>query len=90
MNGFVAIAGLDRGRWDHMDGWGWMGLWGVAMMLLFVALIIWAVRSTAANSQAPPPAPKDPNERAREILAARYAQGELTTEEFRERAEHLR
>jgi hypothetical protein len=33
---------------------------------------------------------RDPADRAREILAERYARGELTTEEYRERLEHLR
>lgn len=36
------------------------------------------------------PTRPDPNDRAREILAERYARGELTTEEYRERVEQLR
>ena len=86
------IGTVNDDRWDHMDGWGggWMWLWGVAMMALFVVLIVWLVRATTGNGPTSPPPPKDPWERAREILAERYARGELTTDEYRERIEHLR
>ena len=70
-----------------MNGWGggWMWLWGVAMMAGFVALIVWLAR---ANS-GPSVAPRDPTERAREILAERFAKGELSSDEYRERVSHL-
>jgi putative membrane protein len=78
-------------RWDHMDGWGggWMWLWGVAMMALFVVLIVWLIRAVAGTN-VPPLPPTDPTDRAREILAERYARSELTTEEYRERVEQLK
>jgi putative membrane protein len=87
----VVLASVDRDRWGHMGGWdgGWMWLWGIAMMLLFVVLIVWVVRSTTAGHGSQQPT-RDPADRAREILAERYARGELTTEEYRERLEHLR
>ena len=74
--------------WDHMNGWGggWMWLWGVAMMTLFVVLLVWLIRSSAGGSI---PAPRNPVDRAREILAERYAKGELSTEEYRERVSEL-
>lgn len=74
--------------WDHMNGWGggWMWLWGVAMMAGFVALIVWLAR---ANS-GPSVAPRDPTGRAKEILAERFAKGELSTDEYRERVSELR
>jgi putative membrane protein len=78
-------------RWDHMDGWGggWMWLWGLAMMVLLAVLVGWVVLlARDGRSRTPPVA--DPTDRAREILAERYARGELTTEEYEERAEHLR
>ena len=85
---FSALAANDD-RWNHMDGWGagWMWLWGIAMMALFVVLLLWLVRAASGK---PPPPPSHPSDRAREILAERYARGELTTEEYRERAEQLR
>ena len=75
---------------DHMDGWGggWMWLWGFAMMALFVLLIVWLVRAAAPGGSARPPSP-DPVDRGREILAERYARGELSTEEYRERVSEL-
>lgn len=85
------LATVNDDRWDHMDGWGggWMWLWGIAMMALFVVLIVWLVRAASGASAGSPP-PKDPTDRAREILAERYARGELTTDEYRERVEQLR
>ena len=57
------------------------------MLVLLLALIglgVWAiVRST--QHRAP-----HPHDRAREILAERFARGELTPEEYQERAQHLR
>jgi putative membrane protein len=84
------LATVNDDRWDHMDGWGggWMWLWGIAMMVLFVILIMWLVRA-ASGTNTPSSTPKDPTDRAREILAERYARGELTTDEYRERVEQL-
>ena len=75
--------------WGHMDGWGggWMWLWGGLMMLVFavvIGVVVWAALRAA------PPTVPPVGERARDILAERYAKGELTTEEYRERADALR
>ena len=88
--GVLAVANDDR--WDHMDGWGgaWMWLWGIAMMALFVVLIVWLVRAATGGQGPSARSPGHPNDRTREILAERYARGELTTEEYQERAEQLR
>jgi putative membrane protein len=74
----------DYEGYDHMDGWGggWMWLWGAVMMTFFVVLIVWLIRAGSASAG---PAPRDPSGRAREILAERYARGELSPEEYRER-----
>jgi len=87
----TVVTTVDGDRWHHMDGWGggWMWLWGVAMMILFVVLIVWLARAVTGGSASSPTRP-DPNDRAREILAERYARGELSTEEYRERVEQLR
>lgn len=79
-------AGDNDDWWGHMDGWGggWMWLWGTLMMLSWVAIIaaaVWVVSRSRDGTR--------PN-RAREILDERYARGELTTEEYRERLEQLR
>jgi putative membrane protein len=88
---YTLLGTANDDRWDHMEGWGggWMWLWGIAMMALFVVLIVWLVRA-ATGGQASSGPPSNPTDRAREILAERYARGELTTEEYRERAEQLR
>lgn len=72
--------------WGHMDGWGggWMWLWGSLMMLAWVAVIGGAVWLVARSLGARRP------DRAREILDERYASGELDTEEYRDRLQHLR
>jgi putative membrane protein len=83
----VELIANDDG-WRHMDGWGggWMWLWGFAMLLLFALLVVWLVRAItgSAGSQR-----ADSSDGARKILAERYARGELSTEEYRERLAEL-
>ena len=84
---FAQSSDWDHGSgWDHMNGWGggWMWLWGVAMMAGFVALVVWLVRNNSTTS-----VPIDPTDRAKEILAERFAKGELSSDEYRERVSHL-
>lgn len=74
--------------WGH-HGWdgGWLWLWGSLMMLFWAAVIglavYWVVRSLRSPREA------SGVDRAREILAQRYARGELTTDEYRERLDAL-
>ena len=89
MNTLSVLAqgvGDNDGRWDHMDGWGggWMWLWGSLMMLSWVVIIAAAVWLVSRSRDGTRPS------RAREILDERYARGELTTDEYRERLEQLR
>ena len=81
----------DTDGFDHMNGWGggWMWLWGVAMMTLFVVLIVWFVRASNVGATLPPATPADPVAGAQRILAERYAKGELSTDEYRERVSEL-
>jgi putative membrane protein len=94
MTAFAAILAdvtqrSDDQYWGHMDGWGggWMWLWGIAMMVLFAVLIVWAMRATDHRAGLPQ---RDPADRAKKILAERYASGELSTDEYRERVGELR
>ncbi len=75
--------------YGHMD-WdgGWMWLTAVTMMTLLVVLIVWAVRTT--TTQRSDRHAHGPTSRAREILAERFAKGELSTEEYHERVDGLR
>lgn len=79
--------------WNHMNGWGggWMWLWGVAMMTLLVVLLVWwLIRAAGTDSTGVAgPARCEPNHRAREILGERFAKGELSPEEYRERVSEL-
>ncbi|NNF53016.1 MAG: hypothetical protein HKN03_01100 [Acidimicrobiales bacterium] len=85
---FAMILADTNSGWDHMDGWGggWMWLWGVSMMVLFTILIVWMFRSAY---RPPVPPTRDPTDRAKQILAERYASGDLSTEEYRERVAEL-
>ena len=80
------------GDQDHMNGWGgsWMWLWGVVMMALFVALIVWLVRTRTGSAGSGQRQTVESTERARGILAERLAKGELSSEEYRERLDALR
>lgn len=84
----VATVLADRGDWGHhmWDGGGWMWLWWTLMMLFWVAVIGLAVFWIA---RAPQSSRDSGDDRAKEILAERYARGELSTEEYRERVEAL-
>jgi putative membrane protein len=65
--------------WDH----AWWPLW-LVFWLAVLGAIVWLVvrsrRDTGGGSR----------DRASEILAERYARGELSTEEYRERLETLK
>jgi len=67
----------------HTDDWGhpWWPLW----LLVWAALIgatVWLIASRRDRRH-------DPLDRAREVLAERYARGELTRDEYRERLHEL-
>ena len=82
---------------DHdLNGWGWFGMslgmvvfWGLiiaAFVLLFRSLNTPPERTGAA---APPPAPPASGT-PEQLLAERYARGEIDEEEYRRRLEVLR
>ncbi len=85
MNIFTALF-ADHDASGHMGDWGggWMLLWGPLMMIGFAVVVVWLFR--VGNS----PARREPTNRALETLAERYARGELSTEEYRERFNELR
>ncbi len=92
MTNAVMLLGDSRG-FEHMNGWGggWMWIWGTLMMIGTIALVVWLARSTNTTSTTAPPPPNQivPEDRAREVLAERYARGEVSTEEYRERLDNL-
>ncbi len=84
-----ALVAFANDGWRH--GWGpgreWAWLWGPIVLLGWVAVIATVGWFVVRSSR---PRERSGVERARDVLAERYARGELTTEEYRERLEQLR
>ena len=71
---------------------GWMWLWGllaVVGLILLVLVIVWVAVGGIKRNNAPGTTPAASgagvNSTPRQILDERYAKGELTTQEYRER-----
>ena len=84
----VAQAG-GPGPWG--PGWdgGWSGPWWLLFPLFWILVIgtvIWLVARTRRHESSS----ASPVERATEILAARYARGEIDTDEYQRRLDVLR
>ena len=79
----VLLADANDG---HHGAWGagWMWGWGMLMMVAFVALIGLAIWGIARSQRRP--AEASPHE----ILAERYARGEIEADEYQEKLTHLR
>jgi putative membrane protein len=81
MNAFLPIAPLAaESHWDHH------GFWWLPFGLLWLAVlgtVIWLVVRTVGRDN------RSGVERARDILAERYARGEVGVEEYRERLDEL-
>ena len=74
-------------------GWGWLfWLLVLAGLILVVVLAVSGVGDRLSRSDSGVRAVGQPpaRNRARELLDERYARGELTTEEYRERLQVLR
>lgn len=88
----AGVLGRHDGWHGHM-GWGggwWMLIWGTLMMAGLMVLVVWLVRTSATGSGVDRGSGReDPLASARRILAERYARGELSTEEYRERLDQL-
>jgi putative membrane protein len=84
---FAVVAQTQRWGDHMMGGWGWMWVAGLLWMLLLVALVVGLVWALARGGGS---ARQEPTSRAREILHERYARGEISTEEYRERLDALR
>ena len=79
-----------RGMWDGAPAvfmWVWM-VFGLLVLVLVVAAIVWLVRSTGSRDSRPW-SPPDGSGSAREELDRRYARGEITREEYRRIREDL-
>jgi putative membrane protein len=70
------------------NGWGWMWVVGGLVVVGVVVLVVVLIRNSTAPTKAVAGAPAATST-PRQILDKRYARGELTTEEYRERIETL-
>ena len=77
------------GMHDGDIGWGWLIVM-VPLMLLMMGGMIWMMmRGMGGNSSPPDEAPRTP-ESAVEILERRFAEGEISIDEYRARRQALR
>lgn len=70
------------------DGsWGWAGWLMMAVtMVAFWGLVAWVVITVARNAN---PSPRSPSVDPRDVLAERYARGEIDDDEYRRRSDTL-
>ena len=74
----AVVADVDG--FDHMSGWGWGWMMiGWLVMIALIGLFVWVFQRGAG------PRDRQPTDEALEILASRYAGGEITREEYEER-----
>ena len=81
----------DAGDGHHGWGGGWTWLWGPIMMFAVVGLgafAFWGMARSARDRPHPFARPS-PMTKAREILAERYARGEIETNEYHEKLRDL-
>ena len=92
MGASIAAVFADTHGWDGHMWWGggwWMMIFGTLMMAGIVVLVVLLVRSLAAGAGAHGLG-ADPTASARQILADRFARGELSSTEYHERLDQLR
>jgi len=58
-----------------------MGL-GIVIVVAFAAFLVWALTRSNVELASATPAPRSPLDEAERILAARYARGEITPQEY--------
>ena len=77
----------------HEHWWKWpmmgMGLFWILLIALVIAAVVWAVRSGSSSSRAGPPG-EPRGESPEETLKRRYAQGEISREEYEQTLSDLR
>ena len=87
----IASAALPADTWMHGGwGWGWMTLMMVMMVLFWgavIAGIVWLIRGASGSLT---PRGRDlPKETPAEVLDRRFAEGEISEEDYRSRRELL-
>ena len=77
-----------HGGWDAGD-WLAMSLMMIVFWGLVIALVVWAVRSTHSDRRGADRPTGEPAKRANELLAERFARGEIDEDEFTNRRDVL-
>jgi putative membrane protein len=72
---------------DHMTGWGWVGM--TLSSLLFIALLVGAGALLIRLAGQPGHVAEQPRS-PEQLLAERFARGELSDEQFRQQLATLR
>jgi putative membrane protein len=78
MNTLQTVLASSGEDWNH----GWWPLWWLVWLGVIVAIVWFVTRRRR-------PTERSGQDRARDILAERFARGELTGEEYRERLAEL-
>jgi putative membrane protein len=79
---------------EHMSGWGYalgitgMVLFWIVLVLAIAAAVRYLDRKRGENLPPPPSSPPPPT--AEQVLAQRFARGEIDTDEYRQRLDTLR
>jgi putative membrane protein len=82
--------------WHNADGWGWLGwilmtVGMVALWALVITALVLAIRYLATSRGSAPRPPSIPGQvRAEDVLAERFARGEIDDNEYRQRLALLR
>lgn len=71
---------------DHMDAWwgAWMWIGMAVIWLIALGIVAWAVTKVTSTSH------QRRSTLAEDVLAERFARGEIKADEYRERLEELR
>jgi putative membrane protein len=76
------------------NGFGGAGMWlfgllTLAGVVLLIVVVVWVLGGGISRGTPPDAEGRQSRRRAREILDGRYARGEISTEEYRERLQAL-
>jgi putative membrane protein len=88
VNSLSLLAADPNHNWGHGDWWPWgplfFGFW--ILLIGAIALTVWYAARRGAQHAAAEPTGTD---RAKAILAERFARGEISAEEYQDRLTHL-